>query len=188
MNDAPTEQEIHDAAQTLARLPASFLPYEIFVQIARLAVMSILEVVPLRIYRGHVQVLMIKRPADDKFWANLWHTPGSVVRPDDGDGAFTGTFARIHRDELASVPLADGPHYVHSELRTSNRGVENARIFYVEVVGEPPVGTFYDIDHLPDDMITSQRGFINLAAQQFQLDKAKPRRWVIGRKAQKRPR
>lgn len=46
----------------LSALKAGFLPYEVFVEIARLVVLSIIEFVPLRLNeKGETQVLLLSR-------------------------------------------------------------------------------------------------------------------------------
>ncbi len=171
-NPAPlTESEINQTAELLARIPAGFLPFPIFRQIARLAVFSIVEVVPLRIRDDQVEVLLLERGEEKQDWPELWpgilHTPGTVIRPTDELGSYKEAFRRILHDELHSVELAGEPEYVYNLLHHNKRGTESAQVFIAEVVGEPKVGAFYPADRLPNNIMLSQLDFIPRAVEEF---------------------
>jgi hypothetical protein len=171
-NPAPlTESEINQTTELLARIPAGFLPFPVFRQVARLAVFSIVEVVPMRVRDGQVEVLLLKRGEEKQDWPELWpgilHTPGTVIRPTDKLGSYKDAFHRILQDELHGVELAGEPEYVYNLLHHNKRGTESAQVFMAEVVGEPKAGVFYSADRLPNNIMLSQLDFIPTAVAAF---------------------
>ncbi len=164
-------EEIEQTAALLARLQPGFLPYPIFEQIARIVALPIIEFIPLRRnLHGQVEVLLIKRPDTDPLFAGLMHTPGTVVRADDeskGEVHAHTAFERLLNEELTGIAVAP-PEYVGSIFHTSKRGVEQAQLFWIEVLEEnPTVGEFWPVDNLPDNLIDSQRNFIIRSAEHF---------------------
>jgi hypothetical protein len=167
-----SDSEINQTADLLARVPAGFLPFPIFRQVARLAVFSIVEIVPMRLNaHGEVEVLLLKRGEEKQDWPELWpgilHTPGTVIRPTDELGSYDAAFDRILHDELHDVELAGAPQYVYNLLHHNKRGTESAQVFIVEVVGEPKAGAFYPADKLPNTIMLSQLDFIPTAVVAF---------------------
>lgn len=163
-----TPEEITTVASLLAKLQPGFLPYDIFMQFARIAVCCVVEVVPLRLMDGRLQVLLLERPATDPYFPNKLHTPGTIVRATDQEGVYADAFQRLLHGELKDVAVAGPPEYVTSVLHKSKRGMEDATVFFVEVTDQPTVGTFYNVDELPDTLIDTQVGFIRAAALTFQ--------------------
>ncbi len=167
-----TVSEINQIADLLARIEQGFLPFPIFRQIARLAVFSIVEVVPMRLNAsGGVEVLLLKRGEEKQDWPELWpgilHTPGTVIRPTDELGSYKDAFARILHDELHDVRLAGEPIYIKNLLHHNKRGTESAQVFIAEVIDEPIVGEFYAADRLPSNIMLSQLDFIPAAVEAF---------------------
>lgn len=152
--------------ELLAKLEPGFLPYGIFVQIARLVVLSIIEFVPLRLNNSKVEVLLLERSMEDPIWPGQLHTPGTVIRPTDTEGKIYLAFERILKDELQGTSVSE-PHYVGSSLHKSKRGMEQAQIFWVEVLETPKVGKFYEVDALPPEFMESQSKFVRQAANSF---------------------
>ena len=151
----------------LSALKPGFLPYDVFVEIARLVVLSIIEFVPLRLNeRGEPEVLLLSRGADDPIWPGILHTPGTVVRPTDNEGDMYLAFERILKDELKGTKTSE-PHYVGSNLHKSKRGMEQAQIYWVEVIGAPETGEFYAAHNLPTNIMESQVAFIKQAVQNY---------------------
>ncbi len=163
----PSDEEIATVATTLSKLQPGFLPLPIFLEVARLVTLPIVEIVPLRISGGKLQVLLIARDKDDPYYPDALHTPGTVIRATDEDGSYASAFTRILSDELGGVEIAGEPRYVESILHTEKRGQSSAVVFYVEVIGEPQEGTFYDVAQLPETIVDSQIDFIQAAAQKF---------------------
>ncbi|MDB5184918.1 MAG: hypothetical protein JWN38_726 [Candidatus Saccharibacteria bacterium] len=170
MSSSMSDEDIAKAAELLARFEPGFLPYPVFEQIARLVALPILEFVPLRAHNGVIEVLLIARPEDDAYWPGLLHTPGTVIRATDvhtEDMQNWPAIDRILHDELQDTEVG-APRYVGSILHNSKRGAEQAQLYWVEVIGEPKVGNFYNVKALPDGLIDSQVAFIVEAARQFQ--------------------
>lgn len=164
-----TDNEIQQTASLLAGLDPGFLPYPIFEQIARLVALPIVEFVPLRKTESGVEVLLIARPDDDPLWPGLLHTPGTVIRTTDlneGKQENWPAFERILKDELEDTKVSN-PHYVGSIFHESKRGAEQAQLYWVEVLEEPTVGTFYSVDDLPTSLIDSQVTFIKEATKHY---------------------
>ena len=157
------EQDIATLTKLLKQLEPGFLPYDVFVQMARLNVLSIIEFVPMRrTPDGTVEVLLLSRGPEDSIWPNMLHTPGTVIRPTDTEGELYIAFQRILKDELDDTPVSQ-PHYVGSVLHKSRRGTEHAQIYWVVsfvliwVLGK----------QLPSELIEEQKKFINLAVDSF---------------------
>ncbi|MGI9027314.1 MAG: NUDIX domain-containing protein, partial [Candidatus Saccharimonadales bacterium] len=160
MSDYPlTPEVIQDTADKLSQLEPGFLPLPIFLQITRLAVTSIVEVVPLRKNGDAVEVLLLKRPADDPHWPNQLHTPGTVLRPTDREHNYSDAFKRILNDELG-ITTPQEPTFVTTVFHRVNRGTELALVFYLEIPGETASGDFYDSDKLPSGVVETQLEFI----------------------------
>ncbi len=164
-------EETKQVATLLAKLQPGFLPYPIFEQIARIVALPIIEFIPLRFnHDKQVEVLLIRRTDTDPLFAGLMHTPGTVVRADDeskGEVHAHTAFERLLNGELAGMAVSD-PAYVGSIFHTSKRGVEQAQLFWVEVLEQnPAIGEFWPVDNLPDNLIDSQRNFIVRSAEHF---------------------
>lgn len=163
----------------LEQVPQGHLPYELFLQIARLGVLGTVELVPLRRAQDNTtEVLLLKRPQKD-IWSNQWHVPGTVMLPTD-----RVEYPSDYRDPLERLVSSTGelagtglkfvhdPVMTETERRVTARGHEIAAIHYVEVAGEPQHGKFFS----PDDLLTDvpdnrlalhQYGFIQRAVSVF---------------------
>lgn len=153
----------------LKQLEPGFLSYEVFEQFARIVALPILECIPLRRANGVVEVLLIERPKDDPFWPGMLHTPGTVVRATDLNSDHNSNwqaFDRVLKDELKDTPVGR-PHFAGNQLRLSKRGTEQAQIYWLEVIGEPKVGKFYDVTRLPASLVESQVAFIGLVVNSY---------------------
>jgi hypothetical protein len=172
------QDDIQKTRDLLKKLEPGFLPYPIFEQLARIAALPVVEFIPLRLGQHvQVEVLLLDRGPDDPFWPNMLHTPGTIVRATDlhkGEPHDWQAFERIVQDELKNTKVR-GPHYVGSMFHDSKRGVEQAQIYWIEVIGEPNVGTFYDAAALPDKLIQSQKAFIAQAVDNFLSHKSEPK-------------
>ena len=164
------DEDITKTAELLKQLKPGFLPYPIFEQVARLVALPIVEFVPLRKGENGIEVLLIARPDDDPLWPGLLHTPGTVIRATDlneGRQENWPAFDRILNDELKGTTVGS-PHYVGSILHQSKRGAEQAQLYWVEVVGMPIEGKFYEASNLPQGLIISQSIFIKACIDNFE--------------------
>jgi hypothetical protein len=154
-----------EIARELSRFDPGQLPLPIFLQIARLTVTPVIEVVPIKKRRDEsISVLLTKRSEDDPVWPGMWHTPGTIIRA--FDASITDGMNRLLATELANRN-AGPPQYVGHMLHQVLRGVELALVHWVEVEDNIEVGTFFDIDQLPCDLVGSQRPFIFLAVDAY---------------------
>ena len=171
MTDTLSEDEIKTLTGLLSKLEPGFLPFDVFVEIARLVVLSIIEFVPLRLNeKGEIEILLLSRGPDDPIWPNELHVPGTVIRPTDTEDKIYLAFERILKEELQDTKTSN-LHYVGSNLHPSKRGMEQAQIFWVEVLDEPTTGHFYATEQLPDNLMESQRKFIQEAIASFRQEK-----------------
>ena len=76
-----TKEETNKLVELLKQIEPGFLNFDVFIQIARLVVLSIIEFVPLRIKGDKIEVLLLSRGGDDPIWPNELHVPGTVIRP-----------------------------------------------------------------------------------------------------------
>jgi len=167
MNPTPSPEDLAKAVEVLSRLQPGKIPVEVFIQIARLTVLPILEVVPVRLGQdGRPQVLLTERDASDPIWGGMLHTPGTVLRPSDVEGSNTGAFGRILKDELNGLEVGE-PVRVESIFHKVKRGTEQAEVYYVEVYGELQNGQFYDADNLPANVVDTQLDFIRNAVASY---------------------
>ena len=161
-----SDETIELAAQ-LNRYEPGFLPEPLFVSIARLAVLTAIEFIPLRrTTDGTIQVLLFERPDTDPVWPGMLHTPGTVVRP--SDATLEDSFKRLFKDELgnqqAYTPLFIGTDLIHHK-RGSTVTLEHL-LQVDQVLGE---GTFYDVDTIPDHFIPQQRLMVQRAVERFKV-------------------
>jgi hypothetical protein len=169
-----TDEEIKKTAELLSSLEPGFLPYTIFLQVARLVVLPIVEFIPLRLNNNKMEVLLIARDQDDPFWPGMLHTPGTVIRSSDEvfeNSNNVSAYKRIIEEELKSTRVSE-PHYVGSIFHRSKRGTEQAQLYWVEVIGENIVGEYYPVDELPDNLISDQIDFIKQSSEAFKKEKA----------------
>jgi len=110
---------------------------------------------------------MCRRPSDHPTWPSQIHTPGTVIRATDD--SIDSVIQRLIEDELHGVET--GPFvFVESLLHQSLRGAEFAQVYWVEVLGEPKIGKYYDVDSLPANIVTSQLPFINEAIEHYKAN------------------
>jgi hypothetical protein len=166
-DEHPSDEEISSAAEILSKLRPGYLPFSIFLEITRLVTTSIVEIVPLFKEGDKIYVLLTRRSEDDPNWPNKLHTPGTVVRATDEEGNYESAFSRILQDELRGIAIIGKPVFVEPMLHKVNRGMEDAKIFYVELAEKPNLGEFHNSEDLPEDIVDTQVAFIKLAVDKF---------------------
>ena len=161
-----TTEETNTLVALLNTLEPGFLPYDIFIAIARLVVLPAVEFIPLRIVDGRVQVFLIRRPTNDP-WPNKLHTPGTVLRPTDT--SLEDACKRLLSDEFGitdsqSVQL----HFIGCGLQADNdRGSGLCIEHILELQEVPTTGEYYDVESLPDDFIEFQKPMVQRAVAKF---------------------
>ena len=161
-----SDKTIELAAQLNGYEPG-FLPEPLFVSIARLAVLTAVECIPLRrAADGTIEVLLFKRPDTDPIWPGMLHTPGTVVRP--SDATLEDSFKRLFKDELGNqqtyIPLFIGTDLIHHK-RGGTVTLEHL-LRVDQALGE---GKFYDVDNIPDHFISQQRPMVQRAVERFKV-------------------
>lgn len=162
-----TEQETNSLVELLEKIEPGFLPLTVFKEISRVYVSAIVEIVPLRSMNGKTQVLLVRRDKDDSFWPNMVHTPGTVLRPSDKTGSLEDAFERILKGELGYSGESK-PVFVKVRFSNSTRGSEFAAVHYMEITENIKNGEWYDVDKLPDDLISIQQDLIKMATESFE--------------------
>lgn len=136
----------------LSRMSTKGMDVNVFTEIARKIVLTTVNLIVLRRNQGVLQVLLIERPTNDPCWPGKLHVPGTVIREDDRVGNPIGAgdpMQRLIRGELGAQ-LKAAPVYIGDfPVPSSDRGAEISRVFWAEMVGEPPRGRFFDIAELP---------------------------------------
>jgi len=162
-----TDPDVRQAADLLNQLTPGYLPEPIFVAIARLAVLTAIEFIPLRFAAdgSGVEVLLLPRPDSDPIWPGAMHTPGTIVRPTDT--TFTAAQMRLVREELGlnELPplIANGTNLIECDR---GRGVTMEFIAVMDNI-EPVQGVFYNCNDLPKNFVAELRPVIDRAVIRF---------------------
>lgn len=153
----------------LKSITPGYLPANLFYEVSRLAVVCAVEVVPLRTVKGACEVLLTQRLANDPHWPNLWHNPGSIMRPNDQVGSFDSAITRICSDELGMgdwpTPIFVGTHFWQGA-----RGSIVSLVHTLDISGmdSPAVGTFFPVANLPAEFIPGMEPIIVMAVMHYQ--------------------
>lgn len=148
----------------LRSLPQEILPFDIFLEIARLVVLPIIELVCLRRRDEIIEILLLQRSPGDPLWPNALHSPGSVLRI--YDNSFDDAISRMLQEELAELKISK-PVFVKNLFNVNERGKESAQIYLAKVLEDPKVGQFYNVEELPPNVMLSQIKFIEEAVKYF---------------------
>ncbi len=155
-NQTLTEQEIQNVADMLARLPRGYLPQPIFWAVARLVTMPCMEVAPLRIVNGQLEIYLTQRPENDPHWPNGWHIPGTIIRSSDEEGSLKTGIERVLKDELEGLRCVSEPAFVTMKFWDVTRGRELDLVHYVlvETTDETKLdGKFFSVENLPESTL-----------------------------------
>jgi hypothetical protein len=159
------EAEIAQAVALLARLEPGYLPYPLFLQFYRLTPAPTMELIPFRRgIDGALEVLLVRRLPDDPLWPNMWHNPGVTIRANDTHKI---AMERIFRDDLQGLQATKGPVFAQNLFVYCERGTDVMQVYWVEVTGEAVTGTFWPMQQLPADIITSESDVIQQAAAHY---------------------
>jgi hypothetical protein len=166
--DYPSDEEIETAARIINRLPRGYLPQPLFVAVASKIVTPTLELVILKKVNEQTQVLLTKRPDDDKFWPGEWHIPGTVIRSTDTESTYESCFTRILDDELEGLVTITKPSRVSIEFWEIERGRELDQLFVTNCVNAQEVSDsirFFPVDALPKNLMSHHREVIEIILQ-----------------------
>lgn len=116
------------AALCLEKLEPGRQPLPLFTQLARLVVMSTVEVVPFKQTSAVPKVLLSKRPDDDLWWPGQWHLPGTVLLPTDNAANvhdYDTPVERLLKDEFEGSIVKSGDlNIFDAQRRSGPRGAE----------------------------------------------------------------
>lgn len=161
-----------EIVETLKTIEPGMLPLEVFYQIARLAVLPAVEVVPIRERNGVVEVFLTQRPSNDPFWPDEWHAPGDIIRPTDEPGSFSAALKRVCSDELG-LRTWDEPVFVNPWLRYSTRGSALSLIHWLDVshLDIQVPGQYFPVNALPHNIIAGMETVVSLAVEHYKQTK-----------------
>ena len=160
--------ELTQVVESLRQMEPGFLPLPLFLEVSRLSVSAIIELVPLRrVKEGTIEVLLFRREADDPMWPGLWANPGTVLRPTDTPGTFDDAFGRLYDDELGVGASRLAPTFVSNSLFKTERGLHFAAVHWLELAHSNS-GTYFPVNDLPKDIVSAQVGVIQAAAKHFE--------------------
>lgn len=157
---AESDLSTREICQALNKLQPGFLPSDIFYAISRLTVLTAAEMVPLRRRMdGGFDVLLTRRPDDDPFFAGLMHCPGQIFRPGDSLASRPREVLRVElpNTQILSEPVVIPDSYIYDY----GRGPVIERVHYV-MVGDSSDGEFYDVNHLPDNLLQGHEYLIGM--------------------------
>lgn len=159
----PSSEEIQIAADVIERLPKGFLPYPLFMAITAKVVTPTLELAIFRNTSKGLEILLTRRPDDDKYWPGEWHVPGTVIRSTDQEGSYKTCFERILSDELQGLVAVSDPVWVKTEFWDMERGREIDQLHYamaLYVQDLPNDSAFFSVNELPNDLMRHHRSMI----------------------------
>ncbi|MDB5167029.1 MAG: hypothetical protein JWN26_174 [Candidatus Saccharibacteria bacterium] len=154
------------AAEALAKLKPGMQPPALFKEMARLTMLSIVEVVPLRVTSGKTEILIAERAQTEEWWPNTRSLPGSVQFPPGRTDYTTNSDYRepvdgvLYDDFGRSVERTDENVQIFDvRQRTGVRGSEQVVLAWTKVdtttpFAKPIGGEFFDASALiarPDD-------------------------------------
>ncbi len=130
------------------------LPEWYFFAFERLALISAFELLVTKHTDLGEEILLIKRPANDPVWPNMWHFPGTVLRLYDEKDI---VFKRL-AEELGIAGLPSQPKLFDTLIESNERG-RHLHVFYrleVSINQDFSTGQFFPVNNLPSEMIVSQ--------------------------------
>lgn len=163
MQNTPTDDEIKQAVDVISRLEKGFLPFDLFIALASKITMPTMELLPVRKGKnGDIEVLLTQRPADDPYWPNEWHIPGTVIRASDNAGTdFSSGVERVMQNELHdTIKMIGKPQYVGMKFWDVARGRELDSIFYFETDAKDEdvvEGKFFSGNNLPESTMSHHK-------------------------------
>lgn len=145
--------EAEQLVRLLGKCTPGNLPRDVFEAVGRVVVYPAVEIIPVRVKAGVVEVLLLRRPANDITWPSMMHTPGTILRPTDE--SISTAVARVITEELPNTTVIKEPQFMRTRMYNHKRG-RGLGMEYIIEVGDSNDGEFYPISNLPDDIISEQ--------------------------------
>lgn len=162
-----TFTETTQLVKLLKKVESGFLPQDVFIQIARLATLTTIELIAFWHKRSVIKVFLSQRPIHDDFWPKMWHIPGSILRPTDKKMCYHDALQRIIIDELANTQFLIGPSHFRNDFRKEARGSIHALQHWGVLKEVPRTGRLFALDNLPKEIVPEHRRTILLAAEAY---------------------
>lgn len=152
-NEDLSKGDIALLVKLLNRCEPGNLPSEVFEAVAKIAVYPAVELVVFRKNSDLLEVLVTKRLDDDPVWPAMHHLPGTVLRPTDS--SIDDAIKRLFDDELNGADVKS-LQFTGVFFNVYTRGKSIGLEYWLEVTGGLSVGTFYDVEKLPNNFIPEQ--------------------------------
>jgi ADP-ribose pyrophosphatase YjhB (NUDIX family) len=145
-------------------------PQDLFHALCAATITCPVEIIPLT---RAGKVLLTRRPPHDPWFANLWHTPGTIQLPGD---TISGAIARVIRDELNNVHCSAPEYLGYGDIMKGDgpdenpRGQERPLLFVIWVEEDDYLGdgSFFSLDSLPEEILPHHKNiFLPLVRKQF---------------------
>ncbi len=140
------------------------MPYNVFRMLSLRMTTTAVELVIFRRFGAKLLVLLTKRPSDDPDWPDMWHYPGSIIRPDDK--SLDEVLERLQQHEIINK-FAFWPKFVKVNVSQTMRGTVVQLIHFGEIIGIPQKGKYFSVKKLPSGFIKSQTKGLLLAYNAF---------------------
>ena len=139
------------------------LPLSLFNSLAKLVVISVIEVVVYSDVGSVDNVLLLKRSDDDEFWPNQYSVPGKIMSPGDIRYSFPQIVVSICENYGCEIGH-NIPEVVSFQLVETKRGVEFVLLYKIKAINTKSAkGEYYATNDLPLSILTEHRGFIGKA-------------------------
>lgn len=136
--------------------PASLYGASLHNALLRLIGAGAIEAAALREHEGRIEVLLRKREPNATAYADMWHCPGSILRPTDESLAMV--FDRLSKDE--SLGSVESFELVDNLIINEERGRMLDAIYLVRVSNPGPETKWFPVDALPEPMPPHHRDLI----------------------------
>lgn len=149
--------------------PKKPLGTKLFNAVARLTVTPTLEAVILREGGGGVEVLLVQRSPNDASFPNMWHVPGTVIRPGE---TFEASLKRMAESELGAQIESYEMVGLTNNL-VEPRGHFISPIMLVKLKQEPKIGKWLNVKNLDETVIDFHKNLIIPTVLEYYLSPTK---------------
>lgn len=127
------------------------LPEWYFFALEKIALIPAYEILVTKKTDRGTEIFLVKRPANDPVWPNMWHFPGTVLRFHDSSEEI---FRRL-AEELGINEWPAQPKLMDIVIQPNERGRHPHIFWRLEVSSDTQfsTGQFFPIDNLPPNTI-----------------------------------